>query len=45
LVLIVPSVLARVDKNILINPDHPEFGRITTGLHPPVWWDKRLFAG
>lgn len=39
-----PSVVARMDKNILINPEHPEFGRITVSLHQPVWWDERLFA-
>jgi RES domain-containing protein len=44
LLLIVPSVVARVEKNFLINPDHREFSRITTSLHQPVWWDKRLFA-
>lgn len=44
LILIVPSVVARVEKNILINPEHPEFHRITTSLHQPVWWDARLFA-
>ena len=44
LILIVPSVVARIEKNILINPEHPEFPRIETSLHQPVWWDKRLFA-
>jgi RES domain-containing protein len=44
LILIVPSVVARIEKNILINPEHSEFGKITTSLHQPVWWDKRLFA-
>lgn len=44
LILIVPSVVARVDKNILINPNHPQFGRIVHGLHHPVWWDARLFG-
>lgn len=43
-ILIVPSIVARVDRNILINPDHPEFSRITHGLHQPVWWDARLFG-
>jgi RES domain-containing protein len=43
-ILIVPSVVARVDNNILVNPDHPEFARITAGLHIPVWWDNRLFG-
>ena len=44
LILIVPSVVTRVEKNILINPEHREFSRITTGLHQPVWWDTRLFG-
>jgi RES domain-containing protein len=44
LLLIVPSVVARIEKNILVNPEHPEFAKIETGLHHPVWWDQRLFA-
>lgn len=44
LILIVPSVVARLDKNILINPDHEEFGRVRHTLHCPVWWDRRLFG-
>jgi RES domain-containing protein len=44
LLLIVPSVVARIEKNILINPEHPEFPKIETSLHHPVWWDQRLFA-
>ncbi|GHE62468.1 hypothetical protein GCM10019059_22520 [Camelimonas fluminis] len=43
LILIVPSVVARIDRNILINPAHPDFGKIETGLHVPVYWDQRLF--
>ena len=43
LLLSVPSVVARVDLNFLINPDHPEFAQIKTSLHQPVWWDSRLF--
>jgi RES domain-containing protein len=35
--------VARIENNILINPEHPEFPRITHGLHQPVWWDLRLF--
>jgi len=42
-ILLVPSVVARLDQNVLINPAHAEFGKITFGLHIPVWWDKRLF--
>jgi RES domain-containing protein len=44
LLLIVPSVVARPESNFLINPEHPEFPRLTCSLHQPVWWDKRLFA-
>lgn len=44
LVLLVPSVVARMERNVLVNPDHPEFPRITTGLHHPIWWDRRLFS-
>jgi len=43
LILIVPRVVARVEKNILINPEHSEFAQIGTSLHQPVWWDERLF--
>lgn len=42
--LFVPSVVARMERNILINPDHADFARITHGLHRPVWWDTRLFS-
>ena len=38
------SVVARVDCNILVNPAHPEFATVTTGLHEPVYWDARLFG-
>jgi RES domain-containing protein len=44
LILLTPSVVARVDRNVLINPQHPEFPRVTHGLHQPVWWDERLFG-
>lgn len=43
-ILIVPSVVARMERNILINPQHPEAMRIRPGLEQPVWWDKRLFG-
>lgn len=43
-VLIVPSIVARVDNNILINEAHPEFNQITTSLNQPVIWDSRLFT-
>ena len=43
-ILLVPSVVARVESNILINPAHPEFNLIQTSLHQPVYWDRRLFG-
>lgn len=43
-VLLVPSVVARMERHILINPDHPERAAIVHGLHQPVWWDRRLFG-
>jgi len=42
LLLLVPSVVARLDRNVLIHQDHPEFHRITHSLHKPVYWDRRL---
>ena len=44
LLLIVPSLVARIESNFLINPEHPDFPGIAAGLHQPVWWDARLFA-
>jgi RES domain-containing protein len=43
LMMIVPSVVARMEHNYLINQDHPDFYKIQTSLHRPVWWDRRLF--
>ena len=43
-ILIVPSLVARMDRNVLINPAHPDAAHIRTGLHQPVWWDQRLFG-
>lgn len=42
-VLLVPSIITEVDRNVLINPKHPDFGRITPGEPRPVRWDTRLF--
>ncbi|KTQ98013.1 hypothetical protein NS226_02610 [Aureimonas ureilytica] len=42
--LFVPSVVARPERNILINPAHPEFPLIAVSLHEPVFWDRRLFG-
>lgn len=43
-ILIVPSVVARPDRNVIINPVHPQFRAVETGLHLPVHWDRRLFG-
>jgi RES domain-containing protein len=43
-ILIVPSVVARMERNILINPAHPQAKGIACSLPEPVWWDARLFA-
>ncbi len=44
LILLVPSIVARIERNVLINPQHPEATRVSHGLHQPVWWDQRLFS-
>ena len=45
-ILIVPSVVARTERNVLINTRHPEYEglRIEVGLETPVWWDGRLLS-
>lgn len=43
-ILIVPSVVARVERNVLIHPHHDDAGSISVGLETPVYWDSRLFA-
>jgi RES domain-containing protein len=42
--LLVPSMPARVERNILINPAHPDAAAITCDLPAPVWWDERIYA-
>jgi len=42
-VLVVPSVVARAERNVLIHPAHPDFRRITHAPPEPVVWDRRLF--
>lgn len=42
--LFVPSYVARVERNVLINLRHPEAGGIAASLPEPVWWDSRLFG-
>jgi RES domain-containing protein len=42
-VVIVPSVVTMVERNILINQEHPDFGRIRASQPLPVRWDARLW--
>ena len=42
-VLRVPSVVFDVERNVLINPAHPDFRRIKVVSTLPVRWDERLF--
>ena len=42
-VLIVPSVVTRVERNVLINQEHPEFPMVRASQAVPVRWDSRLW--
>jgi RES domain-containing protein len=44
-VLRVPSVVFDAEKNVLINPAHPDFRRIKLVGIETVRWDERLFPG
>lgn len=41
--LIVPSVIARLDKNILVNPFHSDANKLVVSSPKEIIWDKRLF--
>ena len=43
-ILIVPSFVARMERNVLINPLHEDAKLIAAGLAEPVVWDKRLLG-
>ena len=43
-VLLVPSVVTRVERNVLINQEHPDFSRIRASEPLPVRWDARLWT-
>lgn len=43
-VLLVPSVVARIEANVLFNPAHPDFEKIVAGNPQAVIWDARLFG-
>ncbi|PWW02292.1 RES domain-containing protein [Hoeflea marina] len=43
-VLLVPSVVARMERNLVFNTAHRDFARIRPGLETPIWWNDRLFG-
>jgi RES domain-containing protein len=43
-ILLVPSYVARIERNVVINPAHADAAGIETSLPEPVWWDERLFG-
>jgi len=44
-VLVVPSVVAREEMNVIVNPLHADAARIVVSEVKPVIWDDRLFSG
>jgi RES domain-containing protein len=42
-ILIVPSVIARLDRNALVNPLHPDAKKLIVSEPKRVIWYKRLF--
>jgi RES domain-containing protein len=42
-VMMVPSVVAREEWNVVVNPLHPDAAAITVSEAKPVVWDERLF--
>jgi RES domain-containing protein len=43
-ILLVPSIVTRDDGNVLINPMHPDAGKISISEPKGVAWDERLFS-
>ena len=43
-VLLVPSVATRIERNVLMNQEHPDFPRIHVSEALPVRWDERLWT-
>lgn len=43
-VLLVPSVATRIERNVLMNQEHPDFARIRASEPRPVRWDDRLWT-
>jgi len=43
-IFVVPSVIAKLDRNVLVNSLHPNAHRLIVSEPKKVVWDKRLFA-
>lgn len=43
-VLLVPSAVTRIERNILVNQEHPDFSRLSATEPQLVRWDARLFG-
>jgi len=43
-VLAVPSVVARLEWNAVVNPRHPAASQLVVSPSQPVIWDQRLFG-
>jgi RES domain-containing protein len=44
LVLYVPSVMLREEKNAVLNPTHPEFAGVTLTVERPFNYDPRMYS-
>jgi len=44
-VLLVPSVIARLEWNAVVNPHHPAANQLVVSQSQKVIWDQRLFGG
>ena len=42
-ILLIPSVVARLDWNALVNPLHPDAAKLSLSAPESIIWDKRLF--
>jgi RES domain-containing protein len=42
--LVVPSVVIPLERNILLNPEHPDFDRVSMVDCKPFFFDPRLFT-
>jgi RES domain-containing protein len=43
-ILLVPSFVARIERNVVIDARHADAASIEIDLPQPVWWDSRLFG-